>query len=136
MGRLEERSARIRVRKQKAELLKILRNSGKPNSLAVKVANNVIGKLERVEPISLSIYMPYKPIVIDGKLVGLFANKGDCEYWRATWLLDGNWDDEEIAYTFNIGSYYRGPGLGFANEPFIERNGHSTLINQTGGLDI
>ena len=56
--------------------------------------------------------------------------------WRKAWLLDGEWDDEDIMYVFNICEYYRGPGLGFAHSPHVERSKHSTLVIQFGGLDV
>lgn len=92
--------------------------------------------MSQVQTETLSDYWPCRQVEYDGKVVGLFSCRGDNECWSTRWLLDGDWDDEEIAYAFNIGSWYSGPGMSFGNEPIITRNGHSTLIYQSGGLDI
>lgn len=58
------------------------------------------------------------------------------ESWSLAILLDGEWDDEDIAYTFGVREYYSGPGRQFSGRPVVQRNGHSTLVRQMGGLDV
>ena len=75
-------------------------------------------------------------VKVADKIVGVLGISGTCESWQQVYLLDGLWDNDELYETFNLGYFYGGPGRTFYNHPSIERNGFSTLVHITGGLDI
>ena len=97
-----------------------------------------IGLTPKPSPETLGDYYPFSVKKVDnGRSVAVAGFSGDAEYWKRSWLLEGEWDAEEICWELGISGYhYGGPGRGFINEPHIEFNGHSTLVTQTGGLDI
>lgn len=66
------------------------------------------------------------------------AINGDAESWRAAVLLvDTGQDDAEAMHEAQVGGeHYGGPGRSFYGAPYVQRNGHSILITQSGGLDI
>jgi len=66
----------------------------------------------------------------------LFTSHGDAEYWTNVYLLAGDWSDEDICEKLRIYSGSGGPGRPFSHMPHVERNGHSTIVRQSGGLDI
>lgn len=67
---------------------------------------------------------------------GLCAVKGDAEYWRAVYLLPGKWEESDIASKLGLTEHYGGPGRSFSNCPVVCFNGISTIVYQSGGLDI
>lgn len=58
------------------------------------------------------------------------------ESWTTAMLLEGEWTEEDVALRFNFVEHYGGPGRGFSRRPYVEFNGHSTLVRQCGGLDV
>lgn len=85
---------------------------------------------------TLADYVPYQPIKIGDKVVGLYAIKGNAEYWTARYLLSDVWEDKQIAEMFGCCEFYDGPGQSFAHYPSVYRSNQSTLVCWRGGLDI
>ena len=133
----DTRQTLIRIRKQKADLIRAMRREGFNRRLIVRVSTTQYGEPQRPGKECLVGYYPLRPIIdSEDKQVGLSCGRGDAESWSQVMLLNGDWDDQEIAFEFNLGYYYHGPGRRFENDPIIGRNGHSTIIYRSGGLDI
>lgn len=95
------------------------------------IAEQEFGEIARPTPPCLGDYLNVE--VFEH---GLRAFHGDYESWARVWLLDGDWDDERIMHELGVIDHYGGPGRRFSGAPFVQRNGHSTLVYQRGGLDI
>lgn len=117
-------------RKGLANCVRAMRREGKPNKIIQRV-------LETFEPPR----RPRRPCLADSWPCEPFEGglcstiSGDGESWRAVYLLPGRWSDDDIR-ELRIEGYYNGPGRGYGNEPVIKRGPFSTIIYQSGGMDV
>lgn len=118
-------------RELKAAFMRELRNAGIGRKMVKNLATRQFGEPDKE---TLGDYWPIQRIHDGGLSASSFDENG--ESWCHKWLLPGVWDDDEIAYVFNISGYYGGPGRSFGDNPIVERSEYSTLVTQTGGLDI
>lgn len=118
-------------RREKAALIREMRAENIKRSNIKRIAGHVHGEPPR------EVLADYWPIY-RCSLGGIYACTSDKygESWVRRWLLPGDVDDETISRELGIGEYYRGPGQSFGSYPDVERNGRSTLITQSCGLDI
>lgn len=132
-----EQQQRLRAKRQaKSDWLREARsvcNRRSANAMLKRIADTNYGILERPQPETLGDYVSVERFE-HGLRCAYYDEYG--ESWRKVWLLDGTLDDYDIEHITGAYEYYRGPGQAFAHRPWVQHNGHSTLVVQTGGLDI